>query len=145
MSRENQMPRDFIKAGLSIIARSGKTIIASVDEDGFPNLKAMLKPRENDGLKVFYFTTNTSSMRVKQYLKNPKASIYFYDTRFFKGLMLKGTMEVLQDQTIRDRIWREGDETYYPLGVTDPDYCVLKFTADKGRMYESFKSYDFKV
>jgi general stress protein 26 len=139
------MPRDFIKAGLSIVARSSKAIIASVDEDGFPNLKAMLKPRENDGLKVFYFTTNTSSMRVKQYLKNPKASIYFYDTRFFKGLMLKGTMEVLQDQPIRDRIWRDGDEMYYPLGVTDPDYCVLKFTAAIGRMYENFHSYDFKV
>ena len=139
------MPRDFIKAGLSIVTRSSKAIIASVDEDGFPNLKAMLKPRENDVLKVFYFTTNTSSMRVKQYLKNPKASIYFYDTRFFKGLMLKGKMEVRQDQQTRDRIWRDGDEMYYPLGVTDPDYCVLKFTADNGRMYENFKSYDFKV
>jgi general stress protein 26 len=59
--------------------------------------------------------------------------------------MLKGKMEVRQDQQTRDRIWRDGDEMYYPLGVTDPDYCVLKFTADNGRMYETFKSYDFKV
>ena len=29
------MTRDFIKAGLSIVARSSKAIIASVDEDGF--------------------------------------------------------------------------------------------------------------
>jgi general stress protein 26 len=84
-------------------------------------------------------------MRVQQYLKNPKASIYFYDSRFFKGLMLKGTMAVLQDQPTRDRIWRDGDEMYYPLGITDPDYCVLKFTAANGRMYENFHSYDFKV
>ena len=139
------MTRDFIKAGLGIVARSSKTIIASVDDDGFPNLKAMLQPREHDELKVFYFTTNTHSMRVKQYLKNPKASIYFYDTRFFKGLMLRGTMEVLQDQDTKDRIWRDGDNMYYSLGVTDPDYCVLKFTALNGRMYENFKSYDFKV
>jgi general stress protein 26 len=139
------MTRDFIKAGLGIVARSSKTIIASVDDDGFPNLKAMLQPREHDELKVFYFTTNTHSMRVKQYLKNPKASIYFYDTRFFKGLMLRGTMEVLQDQDTKDRIWRDGDNMYYSLGVTDPDYCVLKFTALNGCMYENFKSYDFKV
>ena len=26
-------------------------------------------------------------------------------------------------------IWRDGDEQYYPGGVTDPNYCVLKFTA----------------
>ena len=139
------MTRDFIKAGLGIVARSSKTIIASVDDDGFPNLKAMLQPREHDELKVFYFTTNTPSMRVKQYLKNPKASIYFYDTRFFKGLMLRGTMEVLQDQDTKDRIWRDGDNMYYSLGVTDPDYCVLKFTALNGRMYDNFKSYDFEV
>ena len=139
------MTRDFIKAGLAIAARSSKTIIGSVDDDGFPNLKAMLQPREHDGLNVFYFTTNTHSMRVQQYLKNPKASIYFYDTRYFKGLMLRGTMKVLQDQDTKDRIWREGDNIYYPLGVTDPDYCVLKFTAENGRTYENFKSYDFKV
>ena len=139
------MSKDLIRAGLAIVARSSKTIIASVDDDGFPNLKAIFKPRENDGLKVFYFTTNTSSMRVKQYTKNPKASIYFYDNRFFRGIMLRGTMEVLQNQPTKDRLWRDGDSIYYPLGVTDPDYCVLKFTTINCRMYEHFKSYDFKV
>ena len=139
------MSKDFIRAGLSIVDKSAKAIIASVDDDGFPNLKAMYKPRESDGLKVFYFTTNTHSMRVKQYLKNPKASIYFYDSRFFRGIMLRGMMEVLQDQPTKDRIWRDGDTIYYSLGVTDPDYCVLKFTALNGRIYESFKSYDFKI
>jgi len=138
------MSKDFIKLGLSIVAKSDNTIISSVDEDGFPNLKAMLKPREHDGLKVFYFTTNTSSMRVSQYIKNPKASIYFYDSRLFKGIMLKGFMEVLEDQSTKDRIWREGDTVYYSKGPTDPDYCVLKFTTNVCRMYENFKSYDFE-
>jgi general stress protein 26 len=127
-----------------LVEKSGNVIIASVDEAGFPNLKAMLAPREHDGLRTFYFSTNTSSRRVGQYLKNPKASIYFYDGRLFKGIMLQGSMAVLKDQPTRDRIWREGDELYYPKGVTDPDYCVLKFTTDNCRMYENFKSYDFK-
>lgn len=139
------MSKDLIKIGIGIIERSNQTIIASVDDNGFPNLKAMLKPREHDGLKVFYFTTNTSSMRVKQYLGNPKASIYFYDGRFFRGIMLKGMMEVLEDQSNKNRIWREGDDMYYPKGVTDPDYCVLRFTASNCRLYENFKSYDFEI
>ena len=139
------MTKDYIRAGLSIVAKSAKAIIASLDDDGFPNLKAMYKPRESDGLKVFYFTTNTHSLRAKQYLKNPKASIYFYDSQFFRGLMLRGTMEVLQDQPTKNRIWRDADTMYYSLGVTDPDYCVLKFTAENCRMYEHFKSYDFQV
>ena len=32
--------------------------IGSVDEQGFPNVKAMLQPRKREGIKVFYFTTN---------------------------------------------------------------------------------------
>jgi general stress protein 26 len=30
-------------------------------------------------------------------------------------------------------------------GVTDPDYCVLKFTARSGRYYSNFKSEDFDL
>ncbi|HBG12165.1 MAG TPA: pyridoxamine 5'-phosphate oxidase, partial [Clostridium sp.] len=76
-----------------------------------------------------YFTTNTSSMRVRQFRINPKACIYFCDKRFFRGVMLKGTMEVLEDAASREMIWQDGDTMYYPKGDTDPDYCVLKFTA----------------
>ena len=34
---------------------------------------------------------------------------------------------------------------YYPEGVTDPDYCVLRFTAETGRYYSNFNSEDFKI
>lgn len=139
------MNKDLQETALDVLEKSSNAIITSIDDEGFPNVKAMLKPRENDGLSVFYFTTNTSSMRVAQYSKNPKASIYFYDGRTFRGVMLKGIMEVLKDQPTKERIWRDGDAMYYPKGVTDPDYCVLKFTADNGRLYENFASHDFKV
>jgi general stress protein 26 len=49
--------------------------------------------------------------------------------------MLIGTVEVLEDAATKELIWREGDTIYYPLGVTDPDYCVLRFTAETGRYY----------
>ncbi len=47
--------------------------ISSVDQEGFPWTKAMLKPRKREGIKTFYFTTNTFSIRVAQYKANPKA------------------------------------------------------------------------
>ena len=63
---------------ISFIKKQKVGFVCSVDEQGFPNVKAMLKPRKQVGLSEFYFSTNTSSMRVKQYKDNPKASIYFY-------------------------------------------------------------------
>ncbi len=59
--------------------------------------------------------------------------------------MLRGKMEVLEDQETKNRIFRTGDRIYYSKGVTDPDYCVLKFTAQSGQFYENFHSIDFVV
>ena len=137
--------RDAEKIIGALIDRQGVSFISSVDEDGFPNTKAMLPPRKREGIKTFYFSSNTSSMRVAQYRENPKACIYFFDKRFFKGVMLKGRMEVLEDSVSKEMIWREGDTTYYPKGVTDPDYCVLKFTSKTGRVYGNFSSENFDV
>ncbi len=139
------MSKDVLKAALRLVEKNKNAMVASIDEDGYPNMKIMFNAREREGIKVFYFTTNTSSLRATQFLKNPKASLYFHDDSFFKGVMLKGKMEVLQDQETKNMIWREGDTIYYPQGVTDPDYCVLRFTAESGRMYGNLKSTDFVV
>ena len=131
---------------IEFIQKQKVAFIASVDEEGFPNMKAMFAPRKIDG-NCFYFSTNTSSMRSQQFMQNPKASIYFYNKGRFKyeGIMLTGTMEVLQDNEIKEEIWCAGDTMYYKQGVTDPDYCVLKFTAIRGRYYCNLKTESFQV
>lgn len=123
----------------------GVSIISSVDESGFPNTKAMLPPRKREDIRSFYFTTNTSSMRVRHYRSNDRACIYFFDARNFLGVMFIGTMEVLTDRKTKEMIWREGDTMYYPLGVTDPDYCVLRFSARSMRTYHNFKSENIDI
>ncbi len=129
------------------IDRRKVSFICSLDDENYPNVRAMLKPRKRVGVREFYFSTNTSSAKVKQYQNNPKASIYFYRKGLIKyvGLILKGTMEVLTDQEIKNLIWQPGDTIYYKKGVTDPDYCVLKFTATSGRYYCDLKIKDFEI
>ena len=129
----------------ALIDRSSIAQLCYIDKDGFPVTRAMLKPRERNGLREFFFTTNTSSGKVKALRNNPKASIYFVDRRFFRGLSLAGTAEILEDAATKERIWRDGDEQYYRKGVTDPDYCVIKVTVQNGRYYSNFKSTDFTV
>lgn len=114
--------------------------VASIDADGFPNIKAMFTPRRIEG-NSFYLSTNTSSLRAKQFMENPKASVYIVNGG--EGIMLIGTMEVLQDIDSKQSIWRDEDVMYYKEGVTDPDYCVFKFTAVKGRRYCAGESEDF--
>ncbi len=51
--------------------------------------------------------------------------------------MLIGKMEILTDQETRNMIWK--------TGVTDPDYCVLKFTSERGRFYCDLKTESFDI
>lgn len=137
--------KDVEKTVGSLIDKQRVAFIGSLDFEGFPNVKAMLQPRKREGIKTIYLTTNTSSMRVAQYRKDNRACVYFCDSRFFRGVMLRGTMEVLTDSASKEMIWREGDTMYYKEGVTDPDYCVLKFTAISGRFYSNFSSEEFII
>ena len=146
---EDMPENPALKGVKELIARMADTLpiafISSVDEEGFPCTKAMLAPRKREGIKTFYFTTNTFSLRVAHYKANPKASIYFCDAKGFQAMMLRGTMKVLTDAESKEMIWREGDTQYYPGGVTDPNYCVLKFTATDGRYYSDFYPRSFVI
>mgnify|MGYP001087084876 FL=1 len=128
------------------MADQAKTVFLSyIDSQGFPVTRAMLPPREREGIRVFWFSTNTSSRKVAAFRENPRGSVYFVDRRFFRGVSLCGTVEVLEDPKNKERLWQMGDRIYYSRGVTDPDYCVLKFTAERGRYYSNFKSEDFLI
>ena len=129
----------------NLIDKESVSFIGTIDINGFPNMRAMLTPRKREGIKYIYYSTNSSSMKVMQLKENPKACLYFCDKNAFLGVRLIGTMEVLEDSDSKEMIWLEGDTMYYPLGVTDPDYCVLKFTAQSGRFYSNFSSENFEI
>jgi general stress protein 26 len=135
---------EAIQAALALANQSSIAMLSTNGADGYPNTKAMIK-MENEGLKVIWFSTNTSSRRVGQLLKDPKACIYFVDLEQWKGLMLVGEIEVLQDAASKQRLWRDGYERYYSLGVNDPDYTVLRFTARWGNYYHGLANVTFDV
>lgn len=123
------------------IGEQKTAFISSIDGQGYPCTRAMLAPREIKGNDI-YFSTNTSSRKVEQFLNNGKACVYFYKRGRFKyqGVMIKGSVEVCTDQPTKDMIWRFGDRLFYKKGVTDPDYCVLKFTGVEAECYCDLKT-----
>ena len=135
---------EAIREALALADRSGIAMVGTNGDNGYPNIKAMLK-MENEGLNRIWFSTNTSSKRVGQFVQNSKTCVYFVDFEQWKGLMLVGDVEVLQDMESRQRLWREGFEKYYPLGVTDPDYSVLRFTAQWGNYYHALSNVTFEL
>jgi general stress protein 26 len=121
------------------------SFVGSVSEKNAPNIKAMLVAKR-EGLKTFYFASNNSAMRTDQYKHNNNACIYFKGGPVYKGVMLEGLMEILNDEEHKTMLWQSSMEGVYKNGgVHDPDYCVLRFTAKTGRYYYWFKSESFEI
>jgi general stress protein 26 len=113
--------------------------LTTVSEDGYPRTRAMLNLRnrsqypdqaslfaEHRGDLLVYFTTNTSSSKVSHIRANPKVCVYYCTPSQFKGLMLSGDIEIVDDPAIRGALWNDGWERYYPGGPDDPDHTVLR-------------------
>ena len=58
------------------MADKAKTVFLSyIDSQGCPTTRAMLAPREREGIRVFWFSTNTSSRKVAAFRENPRGSV----------------------------------------------------------------------
>jgi general stress protein 26 len=130
--------------GLELIIKSKICMLGTNGEEGFPNIKAMMNLK-HEGLKKIWFSTNTSSERLQQISKDNRACVYYVDENNHKGLMLVGTVEILQDIESKKLLWTEGAEVYYPLGIEDPDYSVLLFTSKWGNYYQNLKNTTFEI
>ena len=124
-------------SALDLVERSMIAMVGTLEPDGAPRIVAMMVA-EHDGLRTIWFSTNTSSEHVAHLEKDPRASVYFaqWAKEPWRGLTLGGRMEVLRDRASRERLWEDGCERYYPEGIGDPDYTVLRFTADWAKFYQ---------
>ncbi|MBI2850373.1 MAG: pyridoxamine 5'-phosphate oxidase family protein [Chloroflexi bacterium] len=141
--------QEAIRQSLKLVEKSGFCLLGTIADDGSPNIKGMYNVK-HEGLKKIWFSTNTSSRRVQQLRKDDRACVYFVAAGRpgkgqSKGLMLSGTVEILQDIESRKMLWSEGARIYYPLGVMDPDYCVLCFKARTGNFYHKLQNAIFDI
>ena len=130
--------------GLELMKKSKICMLGTNGENGYPNIKAMmnLKP---DSFKSIWFSTNTSSRKVQRLKEDNRSCAYYVDETDFKGLMLIGTVEIRRDVESRKMLWIGDADKFYPLGVEDPDYTVLRFTAKRGNYYHGLENVTFDI
>ena len=118
----------------NLIDRSLFADLGFLGADGAPAVRRVFCVWHR-GVGGHLISTNTSSGHVQQLAENPAACLYFADSETFEGVCLTGRAVPTRDGALRRRLWNDGDEKYYPLGVDDPDYCVIEFTADRAEYY----------
>ena len=114
-----------IKDVVKVIQASECAQIATFGKDeteGFPEIRALLNlanPKKYPKLKdkaisvdgetvTIYFTTNTSSRKIKQIRANSNVCLYFVLPKKFKGISAIGTMEEVTDMNLKKDFWQTG-------------------------------------
>jgi general stress protein 26 len=135
----------------SLMKKSDPVFLTTIDEEGFPLTRAMLNLRNPDlypglepfmdGARELYFTTNTSLPKVAQIEHNPHACAYFCSPSEWRGLSIRGGIEVISDSAIKKKIWQDGWTLYYPGGIDDPEYTLIRLTPKLIKGYRQLQHY----
>ncbi|MFX0018528.1 MAG: pyridoxamine 5'-phosphate oxidase family protein [Promethearchaeota archaeon] len=136
------------KESLKLMEESKAAYLTTIDHNGAPITRAMLNLRNKEQFPEFssffkkqenkfliYISTNTSSSKITHIEKNPSINVYFCDPDDFKGVMLGGKAEVIGDKKLKHEIWLDWWTRYYPEGVEDPDYTLLRLKPKNLRYY----------
>ncbi len=142
---------------LELMETSKAAYLTTINSEGYPITRAMFNLRNKEKFAVFtnffngldnifeiYFSTNTSSSKTEHIKNNPKISVYYCDTDDFKGVMFGGEVEIIDDLKLKKEIWEDWWTQYYPKGVDDPDYTLLRLKPKMAEFYSSLQKIQFK-
>jgi len=123
---------------LEVMDQADAVYLATVSGSA-PRVRAMVNHRRKDiypgpsefaraGGFTVYFCTSATSGKVRELRANPAAAAYFALPQKFRGVMLTGDTEVLEDTKSKEALWHEGWRIYWPGGPSDPDCVVVRLT-----------------
>lgn len=101
---------------------------ATVDENGCPQMRAMMAAGIDEDFTVYYITSRLSA-KCAQIAANPKVSSLWTDVvepmRDWRSVLLKGRALISDDKALRDRFWMDQLTFAFPGGADDPNYVIL--------------------
>lgn len=141
---------------LSLMETTPAVYLATVDEQGFPHIRALTNLRDKKqfpGLQEFfkgqenpfitYLSTFSTSEKAKHIRHNPHTALYFSQPERFFGVMLSGSIEITRDKTIKEALWQKEWLAFWPKGPSDPRYRVYRFIPDGAKGWNSEEIFKF--
>ncbi|APC41360.1 pyridoxamine 5'-phosphate oxidase family protein [Clostridium estertheticum] len=146
-----------IKLSNDLMNKADVVYLSTVTSNNAPETRALLNLRnvnqypdlvnmfdENESSLVTYVTTNTSSSKMKSIMENPKICLYYCKADEQRGLMLTGEAEIVTDMEIKKVLWHDMWKIFFPGGVTDPDYTIIRLSAVTAKGYDKIQTYNLE-
>jgi general stress protein 26 len=118
---------DFIGEGME-----GYAVLSLIDENGYPASSTMTISKAN-GVNWITFLTGTNGAKARRIAKCNKACVCLASAEYH--ISLTGTAEIITDIDVKKENWQEVVTNYYKTDWNNPDWCVLKFTAEHYNLF----------
>ena len=134
LEKANEMIKTFTYASFGVI-----------DENGCPSASAvsLINP---ENISELYFTTTMDSNKAKRLQKNNKVGINCCTN--MNTITLVGEAEIFSDQETKSKYWQNWVELgadVYPDGVSDPNYCFIRFTTKRVSLWIDEEGAEFRL
>ena len=152
--KEHEM-RDFC---LQLMNSMKTECLTTIGSDGFPYTRAVFNLRDpktfpelsrvfenHDDDFLVYISTNASSSKVAHIRSNSAVSLYYYDPEDFRGVMLSGNIEIVEDMEIKRELYLDWWKKYYPKGVEDEDYTILRLKPRFIEIYYNLQKHELQL
>jgi general stress protein 26 len=138
------MNQDIIAKAAEIVKKNsvhcgeagfGICTLSLIDAEGFPTA-SIVTPSKSDGINWITFGTMLDGNRAKRIANCNRASVCFGTAEYCVNLV--GEIEVITSDDVKREMWYDGLGHHF-TGPDDPNYCVLKFTAKRYKLFIGFK------
>ena len=140
------MNTNLMQKAEELLSRCSVCTVASVSEEGYPRI-CVLMPLQTKGIKEFWFSTDTSSTKVKHFINKDKAGVTFYHGG--DSVTIIGNMEIVLDKSLKDRLYDKWsnflDRHFVNGGKNDPNYCLVHFIAKETTIYIGGEFQTFEI
>lgn len=109
----------------------GICTLSLIDEEGFPTA-SIVTPSKADGINWITFGTMLDQNRAKRAANCNRASVCFSTAEYCINLV--GEIEIITSDDVKREMWYDGLGHHF-TGPDDPNYCVLKFTTKRYKLF----------
>ncbi len=113
-----------------------------IDENGYPHVSTVSTVQPENLLEA-YFATGLNANKTKRLLQDKRASVCYRLEG--QNITLVGEAEILTDQEIKSKYWEDWFIDHFPLGHTDPGYCIIKFKTNRVSLWIDCESAEFMI
>lgn len=124
---QKERKRQLEEQATELLAKIDVVTLASVNEKGYPRICTVRKCASEDFHDIYFVSSKRSKLngKVTHFENNEKASVCYSSGG--DSVTLIGRVEFITGRELQSKIWNECDRSFFPKGIDDPKFRLIKF------------------